>query len=72
MYEKPCGSSRWSGGNQRDIDRQRAMNRRKKAGVDKDKKDDGLTPQQRKERDAERLKQKIAAKEKMKEEQQSK
>lgn len=43
-----------SRGNQRDIDRARAQKRKEKAGMC-DKKDDGLTPLQRKERDAKAL-----------------
>lgn len=44
----------------------RAQNRKKKAGGGKKDEDDKLTPQQKRERDAERLKQKIAMKEQQK------
>lgn len=47
-------------GNQRDIDRQRAAARTAKAGGGK--KDDGLTPQQRNERDAKAMAEKRAKK----------
>lgn len=52
-------------GNQREIDRQRAQKRKEKYG--KQGKDDGLTPQQRKERDAAALAAKLAAKQAKKE-----
>lgn len=42
-------------GNQREIDRMRAQKRKEKAGVGKKGGDDGLTPAQRKERDAKAL-----------------
>ncbi|KAL9229035.1 hypothetical protein vseg_004552 [Gypsophila vaccaria] len=46
-------------GNQREIDRQRAQARSGKKGP---KKDDGLTPEQRRERDAKALQEKAAKK----------
>jgi hypothetical protein len=45
-------------GNQREIDRARAQKRNEKAGANK--KSDGLTPQQRRERDAKALQEKMA------------
>ncbi|MGV7354883.1 hypothetical protein PJM26_30810 [Mycobacterium kansasii] len=48
-----------SRGNQREIDRQRAQARTGKKGP---KKDDGLTPEQRRERDAKALQEKAAKK----------
>lgn len=47
-------------GNQREVDRQRAANRAARAGSSKN--DDGLTPQQRNERDAKQLAEKMAKK----------
>lgn len=52
-------------GNQREIDRMRAQKRKEKYA--KQTKDDGLTPQQRKERDAAALAAKLAAKQAKKE-----
>ncbi|PRW44582.1 small EDRK-rich factor 2 [Chlorella sorokiniana] len=49
-------------GNQRDIDRARAQKRKEKAGAGKKGADDGLTPAQRKERDAKALQEKAAKK----------
>ncbi|KAK9758125.1 hypothetical protein RND81_01G208800 [Saponaria officinalis] len=48
-----------SRGNQREIDRQRAQARNGKKGP---KKDDGLTPEQRRERDAKALQEKAKKK----------
>jgi hypothetical protein len=52
-------------GNQREIDRARAQKRNEKAGANK--KSDGLTPQQRRERDAKALQEKMARKQAAKE-----
>ncbi len=48
-------SQRQTRGNQREIDRARAQKRKEKAGAAKKGGDDGLTPAQRKERDAKAL-----------------
>ncbi|KAG2439636.1 hypothetical protein HXX76_004988 [Chlamydomonas incerta] len=53
-------SSRMSRGNKRDIDRARAQKRMEANG--KGKSGDGLTPEQRRERDAKALAEKIAKK----------
>lgn len=52
-------------GNQRETDRARAQKRNEKAGANK--KDDGLTPLQRRERDAKALQEKMARKQAAKE-----
>jgi hypothetical protein len=49
-------------GNQREIDRARAQKRKEKAGVASKDKPDGLTPLQRRERDAKALQEKAAKK----------
>jgi hypothetical protein len=54
-------SSRMSRGNQRDIDRARAQKRAGEKGKTQKEKD-GLTPQQRRERDAKALAEKAAKK----------
>lgn len=56
----PDPEGRMSRGNQRDIDRARAQKRTEKYSKDKNK--DGLTPEQRRERDAKALAEKIAKK----------
>lgn len=53
------GSLTMSRGNKRDVDRARAAARNAKQGA---KKDDGLTPEQRRERDAKALQEKAAKK----------
>lgn len=49
-------------GNQRDTDRARALKRKEKAGKPTQKELDGLTPEQRRERDAKALKEKLEKK----------
>jgi len=51
-----------SRGNKRDIDRARAQARNEKAGGKTQKDKDGLTPDQRRERDAKALQEKAARK----------
>ena len=53
---------RMSRGNKRDIDRARAQARNEKAGGKTQKDKDGLTPEQRRERDAKALQEKAARK----------